>query len=130
MAEINRVTLFGKLNQPTYKAVEGATVFCKLRGNPHVELEHVLAQLLQSQDSDWHRVEIHLSKDRLRPVIEGCLLVNLAQLLLVKPLHGVCALISAAAVHSRRTTTALTTTRVPRAAGCVSGAACRASGVA
>jgi len=56
MAEINRVTLFGKLNQPTYKCVEGATVFCKLRGNPYVELEHFLAQLLQSQDSDWHRV--------------------------------------------------------------------------
>ena len=56
MAEINRVTLFGKLNPATYKVVEGATVFCKLRGNPTVELEHVVAQLLQSSDSDWHRV--------------------------------------------------------------------------
>jgi len=56
MAEINRVTLFGKLNPATYKAVEGATVFCKLRGNPTVELEHVVAQLLQAADSDWHRV--------------------------------------------------------------------------
>jgi type VI secretion system protein VasG len=56
MAEINRVTLFGKLNPATYKVVEGATVFCKLRGNPTVELEHVVAQLLQSADSDWHRV--------------------------------------------------------------------------
>ncbi len=56
MAEINRVTLFGKLNQPSYKAIEGATVFCKLRGNPYVELEHFLAQLLQLPDSDWHRV--------------------------------------------------------------------------
>jgi len=63
MAEINRVTLFGKLNQPTYKAVEGATVFCKLRGNPYVELEHFLAQLLQSQDSDWHRVIKHAQLD-------------------------------------------------------------------
>ena len=63
MAEINRVTLFGKLNQPTYKAVEGATVFCKLRGNPYVELEHFLAQLLQSQDSDWHRVIKHTQLD-------------------------------------------------------------------
>ena len=56
MAEINRVTLFGKLNPATYKVVEGATVFCKLRGNPTVELEHVVAQLLQTADSDWHRV--------------------------------------------------------------------------
>ena len=63
MAEINRVTLFGKLNQPTYKAIEGATVFCKLRGNPHVELEHVLAQLLQAADSDWHRVIQHFQLD-------------------------------------------------------------------
>ncbi|MBA4177840.1 MAG: type VI secretion system ATPase TssH [Leptothrix sp. (in: Bacteria)] len=63
MAEINRVTLFGKLNQPTYKAVEGATVFCKLRGNPYVEVEHLLAQLLQGTDSDWHRVIKHAQLD-------------------------------------------------------------------
>jgi type VI secretion system protein VasG len=63
MAEINRVTLFGKLNPATYKAVEGATVFCKLRGNPHVEFEHVLAQMLQSPDSDWHRVIKHAQLD-------------------------------------------------------------------
>ena len=56
MAEINRVTVFGKLDNLAYKAVEGATVFCKLRGNPYVELEHWVAQILQSQDSDWHRV--------------------------------------------------------------------------
>jgi len=63
MAEINRVTLFGKLNAPTYKSVEGATVFCKLRGNPYVELEHLLAQLLQQPDSDWHRVIKHFQLD-------------------------------------------------------------------
>ena len=56
MAEINRVSLFGKLNPAAYKAVEGATVFCKLRGNPYVELEHWLSQILQGADSDWHRV--------------------------------------------------------------------------
>ncbi len=63
MAEINRAALFGKLNASTYKAVEGATVFCKLRGNPSVELEHVLAQLLQQTDSDWHRVLRHFEVD-------------------------------------------------------------------
>jgi len=63
MAEINRVKLFGKLNAPTYKTVEGATVFCKLRGNPYVELEHWLAQLLQSPDSDWHRIIKHYQLD-------------------------------------------------------------------
>ncbi len=34
MSEISRVALFGKLNPLVYKAIEGATVFCKLRGNP------------------------------------------------------------------------------------------------
>ncbi len=56
MAEISRVKLFGKLNKVCYKAIEGATVFCKLRGNPYVELAHWLHQLLQLQDSDLHRV--------------------------------------------------------------------------
>jgi type VI secretion system protein VasG len=63
MAEINRVAVFGKLNALSYKAVEGATVFCKLRGNPVVELEHWLSQLLQLQDSDWHRIIKHYALD-------------------------------------------------------------------
>jgi type VI secretion system protein VasG len=63
MAEINRVAVFGKLNAPTYKAVEGATVFCKLRGNPVVEVEHWVAQLLQLSDSDWHRIVKHFALD-------------------------------------------------------------------
>src|SRR5664279_158469 len=56
MSEISRVALFGKLNPLLYKAVEGATVFCKLRGNPYVELVHWLHQILQTQDSDLHRI--------------------------------------------------------------------------
>ncbi len=56
MAEIGRVALFGKLNSVGYKAIEGATVFCKLRGNPYVELVHWLHQVLQLQDSDLHRI--------------------------------------------------------------------------
>ena len=63
MAEINRVTVFGKLNNLSYKAVEGATVFCKLRGNPYVELEHWVAQIIQNQDSDWHRIIKHYNLD-------------------------------------------------------------------
>ena len=42
MAEINRTALFGKLNSLAYKSVESATVFCKMRGNPYVELVHWL----------------------------------------------------------------------------------------
>ncbi|MCE4054867.1 type VI secretion system ATPase TssH [Pseudomonas sp. Au-Pse12] len=56
MGEISRAALFGKLNSVAYKAIEAATVFCKLRGNPYVELAHWLHQLLQLQDSDLHRI--------------------------------------------------------------------------
>ena len=54
--EINRVALFGKLNSLGYKAIESATVFCKMRGNSYVELVHWLHQILQLPDSDLHRV--------------------------------------------------------------------------
>lgn len=56
MSEISRVALFGKLNSVAYKAIESATVFCKIRGNPYVELVHWIHQILQVQDSDLHRL--------------------------------------------------------------------------
>jgi len=63
MSEISRVALFGKLNSLGYKAVEGATVFCKMRGNPYVEVVHWLHQILQGQDSDIHRIIQHYDLD-------------------------------------------------------------------
>src|SRR4051812_3082377 len=66
MSEISRVALFGKLNPIGYKAIEGATVFCKLRGNPYVELSHWLHQLLQNQDTDLHRIVRHFGIDASR----------------------------------------------------------------
>jgi type VI secretion system protein VasG len=59
MAEINRTALFGKLNSLGYRGIESATVFCKLRGNPYVELVHWIHQILQLPDSDLHRVTRH-----------------------------------------------------------------------
>jgi len=56
MTEISRTALFGKLNSLGYRAIESATVFCKMRGNPYVELVHWLHQILQYQDSDLHRI--------------------------------------------------------------------------
>ena len=56
MAEIKRTALFGKLNSLAYKAIEGATVFCKMRGNPYVELVHWVQQILNTPDSDLHRI--------------------------------------------------------------------------
>ena len=66
MTEISRVALFGKLNSVGYKAVESATVFCKLRGNPYVEIVHWLAQIVQLPDSDFKRILDHYKVDPAR----------------------------------------------------------------
>src|SRR5688572_6403564 len=66
MAEISRATLFGKLNELGYKAIESATLFCKMRGNPYVELAHWLHQLLQVSDSDLLRLLRHFQIDSAR----------------------------------------------------------------
>ena len=63
MTEIARTSLFGKLNPLAYKAIEGATVFCKLRGNPYVELQHWLYQILNTPDSDLHLIVKHYGLD-------------------------------------------------------------------
>ena len=56
MGNISRVALFGKLNSLAYKAVEGAAVFCKLRGNPYIEISHWIHQILQVPNSDLHLI--------------------------------------------------------------------------
>jgi type VI secretion system protein VasG len=66
MSEISRSALFGKLNSLAYKAIEGATVFCKLRGNPYVELSHWIQQILHNPDSDLHRIIRHFEIDSSR----------------------------------------------------------------
>src|SRR5438874_3903507 len=66
MAEIKRTALFGKLNSLAYKAIEGATVFCKMRGNPYVELVHWVHQILNTSDSDLHRIITKFGIDQSR----------------------------------------------------------------
>jgi type VI secretion system protein VasG len=63
MSEISRVALFGKLNPLGYSAIESATVFCKLRGNPYVELVHWITQLLQNNESDLSAIVRHYGLD-------------------------------------------------------------------
>ncbi|HEY6514252.1 MAG TPA: type VI secretion system ATPase TssH [Burkholderiaceae bacterium] len=63
MADISRTASFGKLSPLAYKAIEGATVFCKLRGNPFVELQHWLFQIMNAPDSDLHRIVRHYELD-------------------------------------------------------------------
>jgi type VI secretion system protein VasG len=66
MAEIKRSILFGKLNPIAYKAVESATIFCKMRGNPYVELVHWLNQIFQLADSDLHKIIKHFGLNTSR----------------------------------------------------------------
>ena len=63
MTEISRVNLFGKLNEVCYKSIESATVFCKLRTNPYVEIAHWLHQILATQDSDLQQLVRHFELD-------------------------------------------------------------------
>jgi len=64
MSEISRQALFGKLNPLAYKSIEGATVFCKLRGNPYVELVHWITQLLETRESDLQAIVRHYGLDQ------------------------------------------------------------------
>lgn len=66
MASIKRTALFGKLNTACYHSVEGATVFCKMRGNPYVELVHWVQQLVQTDNNDWAKLFSHYKVDRSR----------------------------------------------------------------
>jgi type VI secretion system protein VasG len=52
MTEISRSALFGRLNPTALKAIETATGFCKMRGNPYVELAHWVHILLQDAQND------------------------------------------------------------------------------
>jgi type VI secretion system protein VasG len=59
MSGISRETLFGKLNPIAYQSIESATVFCKMRGNPYVELVHWVAQLVQTPGTDIEAILRH-----------------------------------------------------------------------
>jgi type VI secretion system protein VasG len=66
MAGISRASLFRKLNRIGYQAADGATTFCKARGNPHVELVHWLALMWQQGDSDLQRIARHFGLEDAR----------------------------------------------------------------
>ena len=66
MSEIRPADLFGKLNRLAFRALEGGTTFCKLRGNPRVELAHFFHQILNEPDSDLHRIVQHYALDPSR----------------------------------------------------------------
>ncbi|RFO96233.1 type VI secretion system ATPase TssH [Rhodoferax lacus] len=75
---IPRRVLFGKLNTELFRAIESATAFAKLRGNPYVEVVHWLHQLWQAPGGDVHRIAQHYGMDAAQ--LEKDLTVALAQL--------------------------------------------------
>jgi len=63
MSEISRAVLFGKLDTLLFTSLESATAFCKLRGNPYVELVHWLHQLMQQQEGDLQQLIRYFALD-------------------------------------------------------------------
>lgn len=63
MTEISRSALFGRLNPTALKAIETATGFCKMRGNPYVELVHWLHILLQDAQNDMAAIRTAFNID-------------------------------------------------------------------
>jgi type VI secretion system protein VasG len=63
MAEISRQALFGRLNPTGLKAIETATGFCKMRGNPYVELAHWIHILLQDPRNDVAAIRTRFALD-------------------------------------------------------------------
>lgn len=74
MSEISRSVLFGKLDSLLFTSLESATAFCKLRGNPYVELAHWLHQLMQAPEADLQQVIRHFALDEgqlARDIVEA-----------------------------------------------------------
>ncbi|MDR2659219.1 MAG: type VI secretion system ATPase TssH [Spirochaetaceae bacterium] len=72
MGKLKRIQLFSKLDEKAYKSLESATILCKARGNPYVELSHWVNQILLSENTDWNEItrffdldDAKLSKDMI-----------------------------------------------------------------
>ena len=77
MSKLKRIHLFSRLNSTAYKAMESATVLCKTRGNPYVELVHLINQIIMSENTDFHKIidffqldTAKLSKDLIKSLDE------------------------------------------------------------
>jgi type VI secretion system protein VasG len=64
---VNLKSLVGRLNDVSRNALEGAAGLCLSRTNYDVEIEHVLAKLLEQDDTDLHKIASHfeVNIDRL-----------------------------------------------------------------
>ena len=64
---VNLKSLVGRLNDVSRNALEGAAGLCLSRTNYDVEIEHILAKLLEQDDTDLHKICKHfeVNIDRL-----------------------------------------------------------------
>lgn len=75
MSNITLKDAFAKLNSLAYRSAESAAIFCKTRGNPSIELEHFIHQVLMLQDSDLHRIikTFNLSASKIASDLQAAL---------------------------------------------------------
>src|SRR5437870_2094471 len=64
---VNLKSLIGRLNDTCREALEGGAGLCLSRTNYDVEIEHILAKLLEHDDTDLHKICAHyeVNVDRL-----------------------------------------------------------------
>jgi type VI secretion system protein VasG len=67
---LNLKNLFGKLNDTTRAAMEGAAAQCVSRGHRHIEIEHYLASLTQVRNTDLARICARFQIDTARLELE------------------------------------------------------------
>jgi type VI secretion system protein VasG len=72
---VNLKSLIGRLNETCRNAFEGAAGLCLSRGNFNIEIEHILAKLVESDDTDLHKIahQFNVQIDRLTKDIETSL---------------------------------------------------------
>jgi type VI secretion system protein VasG len=72
---VNLKSLFGRLNDTSRSALEGAAALCLSRTNYDVEIEHILAKLLESNDTDFEKILRHYecNSDRVTKDVSAAL---------------------------------------------------------
>jgi type VI secretion system protein VasG len=72
---VNLKSLVGRLNDVSRNALESAAGLCLSRTNYDVEIEHILAKLLEQDDTDLHKICNHyeVNIDRLSKDVSSAL---------------------------------------------------------
>lgn len=72
---VNLKSLVGRLNTVSREALEGAAGLCLSRTNYDIEVEHILAKLLEQNDTDLHKIAAHyeINIDRLTKDVSNAL---------------------------------------------------------